>query len=506
MNNKNDVMNQRVTIKINFRGGITSPGEFYNVLVAARKAGVSYVSFGLRQQLLIDVSIETAHILNDELEKLNVLSETDINDFPNIISSYPAEEVFIHNTWLSEGVYKDMFDEMNYRPRLKINISDSNQSFTPILTGNINWVASSTAQHFWHLFVRFPKTNVIYEWDQMVYTNDVGKLSKEVEQIIFSNKDEFYDNKLANGELLLKKLDLDKYILQATQKPAILPPFNLPYYEGLNRYNEKYWLGIYRRDELFDIAFLKEMCLLCLETKIGQVCSTPWKSIVVKGIEEKDKAAWNRLLEKHTINMRHAANELNFQVEDNCSEGLDLKNYLVKGLNKDDIRTFGLCIGIKTRKKSEVFSSILVRRKALISFFGIEMFYLYDILCARNFNPNERTAFVFSKNNPKFVLREQLRSAIVAFYSDRNNKNTIPDSEIKRPEEKIKSKITEYVYQCEDCLSIYDNSAADTEKGIDAGTDFELLPADYTCPLCEGSKDNFVRIERNKLGLVFDNS
>src|SRR5687768_12969954 len=232
-------MQQVVTIKINYRGGIISPGEFYNVLVAAGKAGVREVSFGLRQQLLIELSPDSIGLLSDELEKLNIIFERDISDYPNIISSYPAEEVFIHNTWLSEGVYKDIFDEMNYRPRLKINISDSNQSFTPILTGNINWVASATAQHFWHLFVRFPKTNVVYEWDQMVYTNDVGRLSHEIEKMIFQYAGEFYDNRSANGELLFKRLDAEKYITQPAPKRVALPRFNLPYYEGLNRYNDK---------------------------------------------------------------------------------------------------------------------------------------------------------------------------------------------------------------------------------------------------------------------------
>ena len=46
---------------------------------------------------------------------------------------------------------------------------------------------------------------------------------------------------------------------------------------------------------------------------------------------------------------------------------------------------FGLCIGIKTRKKSEMFSSILIRRKPLLRIFGLEMFFLYDILCAKRF-------------------------------------------------------------------------------------------------------------------------
>jgi len=493
-------MKPLITIKINFLGGIISPGELYNILVAAGRAGVYYVSFGLRQQLLIDVPSETVRIFTEELEKLVVCYELDADNFPNIVSSYPAEEAFINNTWLSEGVYKDIFDGMDYRPRLKINISDSNQSFTPMLTGNINWVASSTAQHFWHLFVRFPKTNTIFEWDQMVYTNDVANLSSEIEMIILQFKDEFYDNKLANGVLLFKKTDLEKFITKPAEKPAVLPAFNLPYYEGLNRYDNKYWLGIYRRDELFSISFLKDLCLLCLKTKIGQLCSTPWKSVMVKGIEEKDKSAWNRLLEKHQINVRHAANELNFQVEDNCKDGLALKNYLVKRLNNEDTRTFGVCIGIKTRKKSEVFSSILVRRKALFSIFGIELFHTYDILCAHDFNPNERTGFVFSSNNPKFLLGEQLRRSVTAFYNYRNDKNIITEREIPIQKER-KEKAPEYIHQCSQCFTIYDEINGEHEKAIEAGTCFESLPDDYTCSLCEEPKDGFKQIEKKKLGL-----
>jgi rubredoxin len=495
-------MKQNITIKINFKGGITSPGEFYNILVAAGKAKVRHVSFGLRQQLLLDVPIDTAHVFTEELQKLDTLYDTHICEFPNVISSYPAEEVFIHKTWLSEGVYRDILDEINYRPRLKINISDSNQSFTPMLTGNINWVASASSQHFWHLFIRFPRTNIIYEWNQMVYTNDVARLSWEIERLIFTYRTKFYDNRSANGDELFRKVDTEEYIVQPAQKPAVLPSFNLPYYEGLNRYNDKYWLGIYRRNELFHVSFLKELCLLCLETKIGQVCSTPWKSLIVKGIEEKDKWAWNRLLDKHNINMRHAANELNFQVEDDCIEGLKLKNYLVNGLNHHDIRTFGLCIGIKTRRKSEVFSSILVRRKPLLSFFGVGFFHVYDILCSRDFNPNERTSLIFSRNNPKFVLREQLRSAIVAFFSGRNHDHAVHKNEERRFKQVVEKKSIAFVYQCKDCLTVYDNSSADDHNGIAAGTPFESLPNSYTCPLCEAPKDYFFKVDVSRLGMT----
>ncbi len=489
------------TIKVNFRGGIISPGDLYNILSEAGKAGVMHVSFGLRQQLLITVEPDSVNILQEGLHQLGIGYDMDNELHPNIVSSYPAEEIFITNTWLSEGVYKDIFDGIDYQPELKINISDSCQSFTPMLTGNINWVASATALHFWHLFVRFPKTNTIYEWNEMVYTNDIPNVSKELEALILQNREAFYDNPNANGEDLLKQLQKQRYITKMAAQPAVLPSFNLPYYEGVNRVNNKYWVGVYKRDELFDVEFLKELCRLCLDTKVGQLCSTPWKSIIIKGVEEKDRPRWNQLLNRYQVNMRHAANELNFQVEDNCREGLSLKNYLVKKLNDEDTRTFGVCIGIKTRKKSEVFCSILVRRRPLIHLFGSEWLHVYDILCANDFNPNERTGFVFSSSNPKFLLGEQLRRLVIAFYNNRATKNARVEKQVPVEKETERETLPAYVYQCRDCFTVYDETFGDPESGIAPGTLFEKLGNGYCCPVCDAAKASYQRIEKARLEL-----
>ena len=404
------------TIKINFNGGILPPDALYNVLLAASKSSVLYVRFGLRQQLLIDVEIEELSNLMAELNMLGISYEVNSEDYPNIVSSYPAEDIFILKTWLNEHVYKEIFDAIAHNPRLKINISDSNQSFTPLFTGNINWVASPVEEHYWHLYIRFPKTNIIYEWKDIIHTSSIAGMSKKIEETIMEQRNRFYDNNEARGEELYDLVTTEEFNTRPEGEPLALPAFKLPYYEGLNRYSDKYWLGIYRRDELFSIKFLKEVCMLCLDTGINEICSTPWKTVIIKNIEEKNRADWNSLLDKYQINVRHAQNELNFQVDDNSIEALKLKQHLVKYLNDDDTRTFGLCIGIKTKRKSEVFSSILVRRKPLLRFGKWGLFYVYDILCAKDYNPNERTAFAYSTGNPKFLLAEQLRRAVLSFY------------------------------------------------------------------------------------------
>ena len=490
------------TIIINFPGGIISPGNLYNILVAATKARIQYVRFGLRQQLLIDTTTYNIAIFTDEMDKLGIDYEVDTNNFPNIISSYPAEEIFIRKTWLTEGVYKDVLDDIDFKPSVKVNICDSHQSFTPMLTGNINWIASSQSEHYWHLIIRFPKTNVTYEWNQLCYTNHIAQVTKALEGIIKNNQSQFVDNPQANGEALFAFLDQDNFILKQAENTVSLSSFNLPYYEGLNRYNNKYWLGIYRRDELFSIPFLKKLCQLCLDTKLGQLCCTSWKTIIIKGIDETDKNLWNGLLEEFEINMRHAANELNFQVEDNCNEGLALKNFLVKHLSIDDTRTFGICFGIKTRKKSEVFSSILIQKRHLINILGLKLLPVYDILCAKDFNPNERTGEIFSRSNPSFLLPEQVRRSIFKFYKYRLNAiKTGNQKQSFQTEEAIK-KDGEFLYQCNNCLTVYNERIGEIENNINPGTAFKDLPEGYCCVLCEGEKDNFTKIDQSALQLL----
>ncbi len=53
-------------------------------------------------------------------------------------------------------------------------------------------------------------------------------------------------------------------------------------------------------------------------------------------------------------------------------------------------------------------------------------------------------------------------------------------------------------YICELCGYIYKTENGDIENGIEAGTEFEDIPADWTCPLCGASKDDFEAVEADE--------
>jgi len=46
-------------------------------------------------------------------------------------------------------------------------------------------------------------------------------------------------------------------------------------------------------------------------------------------------------------------------------------------------------------------------------------------------------------------------------------------------------------WECKVCGYIYDPKEGDPDNGIKAGTSFEDLPEDWTCPECGASKDEF---------------
>ena len=472
-------------LKINLMGGIVSPGTLYYILSAARDAGVREVSFGARQQLLMYVKAETVRgsgivELKKKLYESNIIFEIDSDSYPNIITSYCAEEVFPTGQWISEGIYNDIFDGFDYQPKLKVNISDFQQSFTPFFTGNLNFIASNT-QNFWYLYVRPKQSNQVFRFPILIYTLEIPKICQRIEEVIWENaemdENEIYEKVIAKGEI----------ISQVILEDLKLPKFSLPYYEGFNRYGDKTWLGIYRRNETFSVDFLKEICELCLDTKIGQICTTPWKSLIIKGIEKKHRNYWDKLLGKYTINVRHAANELNWQVEDLAPEGLALKKAIIREFDDEDVRTFGLSFAVQTRSKSEVFGSVVIKKRAI--FGGLSS--AFDIYHTIDFNPNTRELVLFEKGVNKAHVPEILQRLTKRFYAQ-NSKDEV--SIVKQKEVKVSDLQPIKVHQCKICFTIYDERFGDSVNEIPVGVKFAELPFDYCCPICESAKSEFVEV------------
>jgi rubredoxin len=484
-------------IKINLLGGIISSGSMYTIMCAAEEARIEDVRFGARQQMLCIVNEKYLDPFLEALKKGGITYDLRAQDYPNIVSSYVTEEVFHKTGWLSEGVYKDILDQFDYRPRLKININDSGQTFVPFFTGNINFI-SSPISNYWYLDIRFPRTTICYKWPELIYSEDIARISKIIEEKIYEYKDIFFDRDIIDAEALYKKItEKETFITQPVTQELQVPEFDMPYYEGVNRYGNKTWLGIYRRDECYSVAFLKDVSNVCLKTKIGQLYTTPWKSIVIKGISDQDRKSWSYILNEHRINVRHASNELNWQIEDMSEESLVLKRFLIRLFDKEDLRTYGLCFAIQTKPKTGLFASVVIRKLPNQSGNKYKMFDRYDILYTADFNPNSTSYVLFRENVAKDDLETYL-IALCKYYYEVKNESAAANHAAFRHQPILENAIAaskEMVHQCSYCFTIYDEHYGDTVNDIPAGTSFSELSINYTCPTCGASKGEFNAVE-----------
>ncbi len=49
-------------------------------------------------------------------------------------------------------------------------------------------------------------------------------------------------------------------------------------------------------------------------------------------------------------------------------------------------------------------------------------------------------------------------------------------------------------YRCNVCGYVYDPGIGDSTQSVPAGTDFDDLPDDWTCPECGVGKEEFTRL------------
>jgi rubredoxin len=477
-------------VKINLPGGIVGAGDLYAIVEAAERARVGEMQLGTRQQLFCKVADKYGPEFLSQLDQAGIFYETEKEAFPNIVSSYVTDGVFGKSGWVSEGLYKDILGGFDFRPKVKINLVEGSQSFVPLFTGHLNFISSPVNNHWW-LVIRRPGTNRLHTWNAGVYSPDIPRICQLLQSVLSMAGEEGDWEKQ-----LYEAVDNRGGFSVGSQLPALpVPEFQLPYYEGFNRSGNKNWLGIYRREELFPLAFLKDVCLIALQTKLGQLYTTPWKSLLIKGIEEADIALWEYVLGKYRMNVRHASNELNWQIEDLCPDGLRLKRYLVRLLDQDDIRTEGLSFAIKTKTGSGLPGSVIIRKQEGIRPDQLKLLDRYSIAHTADFNPHTREIILYRKDLEKENLFPYLVSLCKEFYRQQSDRHSLLVSQPAQVEPGRHGTETGG-WQCPHCLTLYHEQYGDEEQGVAAGTSFAHLRADYLCSVCGGSKTDFQPLEK----------
>jgi rubredoxin len=467
--------NTRLIVK----GGVISPGELREIVNMSLNQGLKSISFGSRQDIIFPEGL--LPIGKEKMEKHHFVFP-DEKSGNNIVSSYVSTDIFANTPWLTGNKFLYILEQFKKNPELKVNITDPKQQLVPLFTGHINFIASYH-EDYWFLYIRLPKWDKMEMYPVLIYSWNIAEVYYAIEKILIEEPDTVdMIFQLVNDSLDTNNRTIDQ--------PLQLPFYPFPYYEGMNKLGiDQYWLGLYWRNNLYDLDFLKEMCDLCFDCKIGKICITPWKSFIIKGIPRDRKLDWEKFLGKKGINVRHSLLELNWHLPVATEWALNLKTFLVRTLDQYDISTYGLTFGISEyNRDGHYFTSIVVEKnetpKALES---IKIRATYNVLYAKNFDPNTKEYIVLAQDVDKQELPTILIELSKKYFEELGN--TVLEVNTLTTKKEIQEAD---IYQCPECLTLYNSEYGDVTQGIEKGVLFKDLSEEYCCSLCESPKINFI--------------
>ena len=462
--------------RILIKGGILSPNELKEIIAYARSLELKTIHFGSRQDIILPVHEEKKLSATDFQKVTDEIVPN--SEHQNIVCSYVSSDIFPSTPWLNGSTYLYILEDFRTRPELKINICDPKQRLTPLFSGQLNFIASEV-EDFWYLHFNHELFERNTYYPVLVYSWDIAKTATLIGRVI---------NRASNVEELFRMVNENgTFNNRRVEHPLEIDYHPFPYYEGMNKMGiTKYWLGLYWRNNQYDLNFLDEFCDFCLSNRIGKICLTAWKSFIVKGIPKESKLELERFLGRSGINVRHSLLELNWHLPVNDQEALDLKKFLVINFDQNDISTYGLTFGIANEFSRTYFTSIVIEKNqapSLVKSFDIRP--TYNVLHAHNFDPNETDYNIYAQDVDKLELPGLLMELSIIYFEQLGQSNS------KTEEEEPDVKTERPVYQCRECLTVYDEDLGDANFGITAGTSFEDLPGHYTCSVCDAPKKSF---------------
>ena len=353
----------------------------------------------------------------------------------------------------------------------------------PLFSGNLNFIASDQ-EDYWYLHVNLSHWEKAAYHPVLVYSWDIVKICKAIEAIY-----EEADTIETLFYMLNQRIDTNS---KSITKPLEIPYLTFPYYEGMNRMGlDQYWLGLYWRNNRYDLEFLKEFCGFCLNNSIGKICITPWKSFIVKGIKQNSRPELERFLGNWGINVRHSQLEMNWHLPVDDAEALELKKFLVRSFDQNDISTYGLTFGISNEAgKRSHFSSVIVEKNQapeIVKEFAVRP--TYNVLYFERFDPNTNKYISYAQDVDKIELPGLLMELSKKYFEQ------LGTTKIKETKVSEEAMSLSEVYQCTSCMTVYDESLGDSKNAIASGTKFEKLPEEYVCSVCGSPKEAFIKTE-----------
>ena len=512
------------SVRILSEGGRLSVQKMKLLLEAARGADLTHMYIDSRQSLFFNTGAlptrkEQVQSFTQQLSVLGVSCAQENEQ--NIVSSLPSAQVFAYTSWLDTAMYHVLLRElqevgfgcnMNSEPHLtrpsksllSISLIDNRQSFIPHLCSELNFIASET-EDYWYLYIRYGQvTSPPVLWPFLIGGPCLAQFARSL------------------ADDLVSGCDLQKCVVQYSQDTRWQMMIvncsvekahaALPRYEGFISYGQNlHALGIVRADQTFDLLMVEQMLKLMQHQNITDLYTTPWGSLLIKGIHEENIPVWNRLLCLHHCDVGLSYGHLNWLIQTKDFARLPLiklRSRLAQNLQDNNLRTWGLTFALVDDSvwlDMPCFASIIVLAQNNSSWLGLSKRARYSLWSVQpdQFSTHQYTCVaaqldeqqlatqlveVVDKYQKNIGLSRQ-KSIFVPFvmplFFEVKNSDAEHGSYSKTPAK------NNGVFLCRYCETEYHEDMGEPSQNVAPHTPFTQLTNDFHCPVCEHGKSAF---------------
>ncbi|MEZ4901107.1 MAG: hypothetical protein R2822_04785 [Spirosomataceae bacterium] len=216
-----------------------------------------------------------------------------------------------------------------------------------------------------------------------------------------------------------------------------------------------------------EASFLEALAQLCIDTKIGRLYPTPFKTFIIRDIPKESIYQWEKLLGTWGIHTHYSSLELNWQIQDADAAALRLKTELVDAFERTRIRTSSLSFSIGHRS-AETTSTIVIEPLSAD-------YQRFRIIHSPDFYIGNTTWETFAGDVARKNLPEVLRRLTLNYY---DQLTTAKKASITRKPLGNSPSAAQPVMQCQHCLTVAALPAP--------------LPNAYVCSVCDAPATDFV--------------
>lgn len=399
---------------------------------------------------------------------------------PNIVTTRPVCGRADRTPWLSDGAYDSVLSQFVSPPAMAVNLSDPRQASLPLYTGQINFVASPEPA-YWRVSFNAKGLLRPVHLSSAVHSDGVAAATFIIQQALL------HDN---GTDLPALQRALEECLGTLLRElPPVTPnaPEGLQPLSGFERdgNGDVFTLGIPAMTQSLRGQFLVDLCLAARKESIATAGITPWQSLLIHGIPATSRPDFERLLIQHRVSLNTGAWDNvcidDFRTPDTTRAG----RALIHALNDTHPYPGPLSMGLTELNAVVPDTPIVVRAEYQAGRWPFRPQPRYTIYVRERFERFNPMLIPCATGVGSRGLIDTVLDVVDRYGSGQATTLPVPSATLNHRAGLL-------LHECTECHTEYSEQYGDPLGGIDAGTPFAELPADWCCPTCGAAQSKYI--------------